>query len=144
MTQAGADLILGTHPHAVQPVEWIESENGNRALCYYSLGNYVSSQNRELSMLGAMAWVNFRVKEDGIYIEETDTGVIPIVCHYRRQGLRMENVYLLEDYTQELADVHGIHTYGPEKRLLLEDLQKWSDETFGSWVLSAEQVLENK
>ena len=144
MTQAGADLILGTHPHAVQPVEWIESENGNRALCYYSLGNYVSSQNRELSMLGAMAWVTFRVKEDGVYIEEADTGAIPIVCHYRKQGLRMEKVYLLEDYTQELADAHGIHTYGPEKRLLLKDLQKWSDETFGCWVLSTEQVFEKE
>ena len=144
MTQAGADLILGTHPHSIQPVEWIESENGNRALCYYSLGNYVSTQNKEISMLGAMAWITFRVKEDGITIWEANTGVVPLVCHYRRQGLRHENVYLLEDYTQELADAHGIHTYAPEIRLRMEDLQRWSDETFGYWVLSAEQVLNNE
>ena len=51
MTEAGADLIIGTHPHVVQPIEWITAENGNRALCYYSLGNYVSTQKNGLSML---------------------------------------------------------------------------------------------
>ena len=44
MTDAGADLIIGTHPHVVQPVEWIETVSGNKSLCYYSLGNYISNQ----------------------------------------------------------------------------------------------------
>lgn len=44
MTEAGADVILGTHPHVIEPIEWITAENGHQALCYYSLGNYVSSQ----------------------------------------------------------------------------------------------------
>ena len=60
MVEAGADIIIGTHPHVVQPVEWIETENGNRALCFYSLGNYVSTQKEPLCMLEAMAWINFR------------------------------------------------------------------------------------
>ena len=59
---------------ARQPVEWVESENGNKALCYYSLGNYVSTQKGALSMLEAMAWVTFLVKEDGIEILEEKTG----------------------------------------------------------------------
>jgi len=37
MAEAGADVIIGTHPHVVQPVEWIQAANGNRCLCYYSL-----------------------------------------------------------------------------------------------------------
>ena len=32
MTEAGADVIIGTHPHVVEPVEWITAENGNEAL----------------------------------------------------------------------------------------------------------------
>ena len=55
MTEAGADLFIGTHPHVVQPVQWVSSENGNRALCFYSLGNYLSTQKNGLSMLEAMA-----------------------------------------------------------------------------------------
>lgn len=140
MTEAGADIIIGTHPHVVQPVEWIEAENGNRALCYYSLGNYVSTQKNALSMLEAMAWITIHVTEEGAYIEPKDTGVIPLVCHYSAMPVRMERVYLLEDYTEEQAASHGIKAYGGVD-LWLSDLQGWSDEVFADWVLSAEQVL---
>lgn len=140
MTQAGADLIIGTHPHVVQPVEWIESENGNRALCYYSLGNYVSTQKNGISMLEGMAWVTFHVTEEGITISEEKTGIIPMVCQYKSGPVRMDTVYLLEDYTEELAAKHGILGYGGVN-LKLSDLQAWSDEILGDWVLSAEEAL---
>lgn len=141
MTQAGADLIIGTHPHVVQPVEWVESENGNRALCYYSLGNYVSTQKNGLSMLEGMAWVTFHVTEEGISITEEKTGIVPMVCHYNSGPVRLENVYLLEEYTQEQAADHGILGYGGVN-LTLSDLQAWSDEILGEWVLPVEQVLD--
>lgn len=141
MTEAGADLIIGTHPHVVQPVEWVESENGNRALCYYSLGNYVSSQKNALAMLEAMAWVTFTVKEDGVVISEEKTGAIPMVCHYRcNPAVRLEQVYLLEEYTEEKAAAHGIFNYGGIT-LTLEELQNWSTEILGDWILPAEKAL---
>ena len=142
MVQAGADLIVGTHPHVVQPVEWVESENGNKALCYYSLGNYVSTQKGALSMLEAMAWVTFTVKEDGIEITEEQTGILPMVCHYHSNPVRVENIYFLENYTQEQAKNHGILGYGGVN-LKLEELQTWSDEILGEWVISVSQALEN-
>ena len=140
LTEAGADIIIGTHPHVVQPVEWIEGENGNRALCFYSLGNYVSTQKEPLCMLEAMAWVNFHVTEDGISIDEEKTGVVPMVCHYTAGPVRLESVYLLEDYTEEKAASHGIRSYGGVE-LYLSDLQTWSREVFGENVLTAQQVL---
>ncbi len=140
MTEAGADLIIGTHPHVVQPVKWVSSENGNRALCFYSLGNYVSTQKKGLTMLEAMAWVTFHVTEDGVTISDKNTGVIPMVCQYTSGPVRFENVYTLEDYTEELAASHGIHSYGGVN-LKLSDLQKWSREILGDWVLSKSQVL---
>mgnify|MGYP004714311893 CR=1 FL=1 len=103
MTEAGADVIIGTHPHVVEPVEWITAENGNESLCYYSLGNYVSTQKNALSMLEGMAWLTFHVAEDGVSIERKTTGVIPLVCQYTSGPVRFENVYLLEEYTEELA-----------------------------------------
>ena len=83
MTEAGADIIIGTHPHVVQPMEWIEADNGNTALCYYSLGNYVSTQKQALCMLEAMAWITFTVTEDDVEVKKENTGVLPLVCHYR-------------------------------------------------------------
>lgn len=48
MADAGADLILGSHPHVIQPLEWLtvtEGERaGKRALVAYSMGNFVSNQ----------------------------------------------------------------------------------------------------
>ena len=142
MTEAGADVIIGTHPHVVEPVEWITAENGNEALCYYSLGNYVSSQKKAISILEALAWVTFHVTEDDITIDRELTGALPLVCQYTSGPVRFQNVYLLEDYTEDLAASHGIRNYGGVT-LRLEDLQKWSTETLGDFVLTKDQVLHN-
>jgi len=139
MTQAGADLIIGTHPHVTQPIEWIQSENGNVSLCYYSLGNYVSTQKDPLCMLEALAWVTFHVDETGVTISPDATGTIPLVCHYT-DNVRIENIYLLENYTEEQAASHGIRTYGGVV-LHLSDLQKWSEQILGDFVLTSDQVL---
>ena len=140
MTEAGADVIIGTHPHVVQPVEWITAENGSEALCYYSLGNYVSSQKNALSMLEALGWITFHVTEDGVYIDRDATGAIPLVCQYTSGPVRFDNIYLLEDYTEDLAASHGIRNYAGVV-LHLEDLQKWSSEILGDFVLTKAQVL---
>lgn len=39
--KAGADLILGQHPHVWQPVAWLPAAGGRRCLVAYSLGNYL-------------------------------------------------------------------------------------------------------
>lgn len=140
MAAAGADLIIGTHPHAPQPVEWITSEDGHKTLCYYSLGNYVSTQKEAICMLEEMAWVNFHVTEDQVYIDEDSSGVLPLVCHYKSGPVRLEAVYPLEDYTEELAQKHGIWNYGGVP-LHLEDLQQDCNEIFGDWVLTKSQIL---
>ncbi len=45
----GVQMIIGGHPHVVQPMELIHSEDSqNTAVCIYSLGNAISNQRREL------------------------------------------------------------------------------------------------
>ncbi|HEY3448970.1 MAG TPA: CapA family protein [Myxococcales bacterium] len=43
--EAGADVILGTHPHILQPLEVYEAADGRTCLVIYSLGNFVSNQS---------------------------------------------------------------------------------------------------
>jgi poly-gamma-glutamate capsule biosynthesis protein CapA/YwtB (metallophosphatase superfamily) len=38
---AGADVILGSHPHVLQAVEWVPRPGGHRGMVAYSLGNFV-------------------------------------------------------------------------------------------------------
>ena len=140
MAEAGADLIIGTHPHVIQPVEWVNAPNGNRALCYYSLGNYVSTQKNPLSMLEAVAWVTFHVTQDGVTISEINTGAFPMVCHYTAFPVKLEGVHMLEFYTPEQAAAHGIRSYGGVS-LNYNDLTKWSSEVLGEWVLPLNQIF---
>ncbi|MGC4114443.1 MAG: CapA family protein [Myxococcales bacterium] len=43
--EAGADVILGTHPHILQPLEVYEAQDGRSCLVIYSLGNFISNQS---------------------------------------------------------------------------------------------------
>ncbi len=102
----GADLILGTHPHVIEPVELITSENGNQALVYYSLGNFVNWTSGTGSgvsnrMVGGMAQVTIGLDENGDAVI-TEYGVLPVVCHLEK-GFGGVTVYPLSEYTEELA-----------------------------------------
>ncbi|MEG1311676.1 MAG: CapA family protein [Romboutsia sp.] len=49
LSDAGVDIIVGSHPHVVQPVEMIKSTDGKHdTLVIYSLGNFLSNQRKEL------------------------------------------------------------------------------------------------
>src|SRR5512133_275488 len=45
LVEAGCDLLLGHHPHVLQPAEIVEA-GGRKALVAYSLGNFISNQDR--------------------------------------------------------------------------------------------------
>lgn len=48
LIEAGADIVLGSHPHVVQPYEWVETIGADgtprKGLVMYSLGNFISNQ----------------------------------------------------------------------------------------------------
>ena len=110
----GVDLVLGAHPHVIEPIEWVTDDNGNKMLVYYSLGNFVngtSSTKGNLAhrMVGGIADVTIGRDESGkVVILEND--VVPIVCHMA-EG-EAYTVYYLKDYTEELAK---------ENRICLQD-----------------------
>ena len=48
LCDAGVDVIIGSHPHVVQPVTSIKSTDGkHEAVVAYSLGNFLSNQTRD-------------------------------------------------------------------------------------------------
>jgi poly-gamma-glutamate capsule biosynthesis protein CapA/YwtB (metallophosphatase superfamily) len=40
----GVDVIIGAHPHVIQPVEFTQTDTGFHHLVVYSLGNFISNQ----------------------------------------------------------------------------------------------------
>ena len=45
LVEAGADILVGHHPHVLQPVQTIMAKDGRRGLVAFSLGNFLSSQS---------------------------------------------------------------------------------------------------
>ena len=54
LADAGADLIVGHHPHVLQPIDTI-----GRTLVFYSLGNFVFDQQQPLTRASMMVRVHF-------------------------------------------------------------------------------------
>lgn len=132
MVENGADLIIGTHPHVLQPVEWILSDNGNKALCYYSLGNYTSSQDKTATMLGGMAKLTVVKRGNDIKIKK-NAGILPIVTHYIWGEGRITKTYKLNDYTEPLAAVHSIHSVADD--FSIDKLNEIAEQVVGDWII---------
>ena len=47
MIEWGADLVIGNHPHVVQPYEYVETSDGRKGFIAYACGNFISFQNLE-------------------------------------------------------------------------------------------------
>lgn len=64
----GIDVIIGGHPHVVQPVELLESslDPNHKTVCLYSTGNAVSNQR-----LGTISAIKTAHTEDGILFTVT-------------------------------------------------------------------------
>ena len=133
----GADLILGTHPHVIEPVMWVsgKEEETPDALVYYSLGNFVNwtsgtGEGVANRMVGGMARVTIGLDETGeAVIQEYD--VVPLVCHVE-QGFGGVTVYPLDKYTEELAARNEI--IKQDGSFSLEYCRKLAEEVFGETV----------
>ena len=103
----GVDIVIGTHSHVLQPVEWYTNqETGKTMLVYYSLGNFISHQINKDQLCGGMAQIT--VEKINGEISITNAKLAPLVCHYRNTGSGYAfNVYMLKDYTADFANTHA-------------------------------------
>ncbi|WP_413165443.1 CapA family protein [Capilliphycus salinus ALCB114379] len=85
LVDAGADIILGSHPHVVQPYEIFErtdeSGNNKKAVAIYSMGNFVSNQRGNYKDLGVIFKVNIKKSFPEETIEFTEIQAIPTWVH---------------------------------------------------------------
>ncbi|MBE5951305.1 MAG: hypothetical protein E7260_06865 [Lachnospiraceae bacterium] len=122
---AGADIVLCAHPHVVETYGMRTTSKGNQALVYYSLGNFVSSQNKIPRMIGGMADITLGITKDAedVTIELLDYTMTPVVTHIA-SGDKI-TTYFLSDYTEALC---AKHKYFQEESLKLDDLYRLYDE----------------
>jgi poly-gamma-glutamate capsule biosynthesis protein CapA/YwtB (metallophosphatase superfamily) len=92
MLEAGASVIVGHHPHVLQPIETYRTQDGRNTLIFYSLGNFLSNQSRTYvdglnpdsdgdprdSIIGLFSAVRRDYGPAGVRVELGHVGVLPV------------------------------------------------------------------
>ena len=107
------DVVLGSHPHTIQPIEWVTGETGHKTLVIYSLGDVVSSAVKDITLLGGSVSFDFVKTGEDRTIENIHFE--PNVNHYEAATPGNINtrtnfeVIKLSDYTPELEQRHALN-----------------------------------
>lgn len=129
----GVDLVIGSHPHVLEPVQWIETKPKHRMLVYYSLGNFISYQKEAARMLGGMANVTITKDASGTYI--SDASITPIITHYENGPSDYHYaIYKLKDYNETLASRHGVSKMAQNGPLTWQGTYSLAKQILGSWI----------
>ena len=99
----GVDLVIGTHPHVLEPVEVIKNNDGHNMLVYYSLGNFISCQTEMPRMIGGMAEITLEHDEDNNNSYIKNYSLTPLITQEGEY-----TTYKLEDYNDTLAKTNLI------------------------------------
>lgn len=140
LANEGVDLILGSHPHVVQPIEYVKSENSDKeCLVVYSMGNIISNQREEE--------MGFKESENGIIpvidLEKTKDGQVKIVSakyiptwvdKYNKAG---------KNYYEIIPIIGDVNLVSQNKNASTEDLQISKDNTM-SLMKDSRVELYNK
>ena len=104
LSNLGVNMIIGSHPHVIEPVELIRSEDGeSTTVCIYSVGNCVSNQRQEImdscpsghTEDGVLFSFTLKKDKDGVTLNSLD--LIPTwVNKYKGGSGYLYTVYPLE------------------------------------------------
>lgn len=107
LADCGADIIIGSHSHCIQPIETVTSADGREVLVCYSLGNFISGQLERLRVVGGMVdlTITYDFNKKSFNLDDVDFS--PIITHYEG-GCNNIRIYKFSDYTNDMAQKHGV------------------------------------
>ena len=74
--EMGADIILGGHPHVLEPAVYFKTHNANldTGFAVYSLGNFLSNQRKRFTDGGAILYLNItkNINTDSLWISSVE------------------------------------------------------------------------
>lgn len=84
LADMGVQIIIGNHPHVLQPPAWVTGKKGNKTFVLYSLGNFLSAQDEVYELIGGVASIEVvKTKlEDVEKIELSNPSFIPTYNYY--------------------------------------------------------------
>lgn len=119
LARNGADLIIGSHPHVVQPVRQEQSFTpeipDKNVVVVYSLGNYISNQLKPHTDGGIMFEVELLKKEGADKAETGKNGIIP-VWRYIHKDSAGKTTYFAVPIARAEADPELVPDMAPGAR----------------------------
>ena len=105
----GADIIIGTHPHVLQGMEWLDrpAEQGGNVFVAYSLGNFISAQSQPAQVIGGILELYVTKDNQTGNITVAKPRFMPVITQY---GGGFSNLHVVpwSKYTPEMANSHGV------------------------------------
>jgi poly-gamma-glutamate capsule biosynthesis protein CapA/YwtB (metallophosphatase superfamily) len=126
LIEAGADVILGHHPHVLQPVETFTASDGRQGLIAFSLGNFTSSQNYSIGFenrddvrarRGDEIILAFTVRKEGEKVSIVRAGFLPIWNSLQKAG--STTVYRPVNIPREIMRLSSMPTRSVDDQNLL-------------------------
>lgn len=106
----GADVIYGSGPHVLQPIRYVEKPDGGKALVAYSLGNFISTEQKATNMGGGILDITYEKEYENNTVSIKDVTFIPTVTHYNSNYSDIR-IIPFSEYSAELAQQHGVRKY---------------------------------
>lgn len=112
MCDMGIDVIVGGHPHVIQPMELLTStaDESHKTLCLYSTGNALSNQRRDLMNLntghtedGILFNFTFAKYTDGT-VRVEDASVLPTWINKYKSSSTGKDVYDIYPLDDQIED----------------------------------------
>ena len=95
----GVDVVVGGHPHVIQPVE-VFDDGQHRMLVMWSVGNFVSTQAGADNMVGGMAKLTFTKDAEGARLSSYEFVPTVTLCQPYSRAMC---AYKLPDFSDERA-----------------------------------------
>lgn len=83
LIEYGATVVLGTHPHVIQPWEKYVTQSGREGLIVYSTGNFVSAQTQLPRRIGLMIGVKFVQDQRSRKLNIKSARFLPVLMNHR-------------------------------------------------------------
>lgn len=106
----GVDITIASHPHVLEPYTELTGSDGHKMVVYYSMGNFISTQDEMPRMIGGMARLTVEKRGTGAdaVVSVSSYTLDPLFTHYNHDT-GVYTVYKLSDYTDELAQQHALY-----------------------------------
>lgn len=106
--EAGADVILGSHPHVIQPMEIREIENPDgskrKGVVIYSLGNFISCQQYDEQGHKDIGLIfNMNIESDGMNTKVKSIELMPTYVYWTDDVIGVVSCYEAYEHPEDFS-----------------------------------------